>query len=121
MENLPKHPGDIQPYSMEQAVVEETAAQLIKDMGEFSFEVVFTGKKESPYRELFDQVLPVVELLMKNNPEMFSALLYRIDVSEKLLREYSRASGGMSFAETVTDLILRREMQKVLTRRYFSR
>ncbi|HRE73724.1 MAG TPA: hypothetical protein PK637_06485 [Flavobacteriales bacterium] len=119
VDNLPKSPSDLQPHSMDQEIIAATAQQVIKDFGEFSFEIVFTGKGTSPYAELFEQVLPVVEHLLQTNTERFHALLYRIDVNESLIKRYSAETPGMRFPEMVTDLILRREMMKVLTRRYF--
>jgi hypothetical protein len=107
------------PHSMDQEIIDATAQQVIKDFGEFAFSIEFTGKGATPYAELFEQVLPVVELLLRTNTEMFHALLYRIDVNESLIKRYSAETPGMSFPEMVTDLILRREMMKVLTKRYF--
>jgi hypothetical protein len=119
MEELPESPAHLIPYNQEQAIIEETAAQLQKDFGEFSFSIVFTGKHETPYRELFDQVLPIVELMLRNEPSMMNAMLYRIDVSEGMIKKFSFSNPGIPFPSLLTDLILRREMQKVLTRRYF--
>lgn len=120
MNDLPRSLFELVPSGSDQQIVEETARQLIKDFAEFSFEINFTGTKGTPYQELFEQVLPVIELMLKNNMEMFHAMMYRIDVNEKQIREAMQRSSSQTFPEVVTDLILRREMMKVLTKRYFS-
>ncbi|MBX7096006.1 MAG: hypothetical protein K1X56_14895 [Flavobacteriales bacterium] len=120
MNDLPRSLFELVPSGSDQQIVEETARQLIKDFAEFSFEINFTGTKGTPYQELFEQVLPVIELMLKNNMEMFHAMMYRIDVNEKQIREAMQRSSSQTFPEIVTDLILRREMMKVLTKRYFS-
>jgi len=120
MNDLPRSLFELVPSGIDQQIVEETARQLIKDFAEFSFEINFTGTKGTPYQELFEQVLPVIELMLKNNMEMFHAMMYRIDVNEKQIREAMQRSSSQTFPEVVTDLILRREMMKVLTKRYFS-
>lgn len=121
MNELPKDLYELKPYDMDQAIINQTAQQLIKDFAEFNIEIEFKGNALSPYQELFIQVLPYIDMMLRNNNEMFQALLYRIDVSEKEIKLASIHYPGISFPEVVTDLILRRELKKVLTKRYFSK
>jgi hypothetical protein len=107
-----------------------TADQLIKDMGDFSIPIQFKarrqGDKETPYRELFDQVEPVIYTLEMMQPEKLKSLLYRIDISENEIKKHissanpNSASNKTDLSSFITDLVLQRELQKVLTRIYFS-
>lgn len=110
---------NIENYLDHREVIEETAAQLIKDFSEFSFEITFTGKGKTPYDELFSQAEPVIALLLEKNTSLLHSILYRIDVAEKEIKLHSQKFPQLSLSHIITDLILRREMKKVLTRRYF--
>lgn len=121
MNDLPKDLNELAPYDMDAAIIEQTAQQLIKDFAEFSITIEFKGMASTPYQELFNQVLPYIELMLRNNSSMFTALLYRIDVNEKDIKRANLDYPGIPFPELVTDLILRRELKKVLTKRYFSK
>ncbi len=52
--------------------------------------------------------------------EVFYNLMYRIDISETQIKKSIEESKDKSFSEIVTDLILKRELLKVVTRRSFS-
>jgi hypothetical protein len=118
--NLPEILQSLQRYHSDREIIQMTADQLIKDMGEFSIQITFKGKKETPYKELYDQVEPVIQKLERKEPERLRALLYRIDISEKKIIAALSDSSEIDLSAFITDLILQRELQKVLTRIYFS-
>jgi hypothetical protein len=81
--NLPEILKSAKKYHSDQEIIQMTAEQLIKDMGDFSIPIQFKarlnesfgqGDKETPYRELFDQVEPVIYTLEMMQPEKFKAL-----------------------------------------------
>jgi hypothetical protein len=124
--NLPEILKSAKKYHSDQEIIQMTADQLIKDMGDFSIPIQFKGDKETPYCELFDQVEPVIYTLEMMQPEKLKALLYRIDISENKIKNHiSSAKPDSDNTKTdlssfITDLVLQRELQKVLTRIYFS-
>lgn len=99
-------------------LINQTANQIIKDFEWYGMEIKFSGKEENAYTELFDQIKPAIETLLNNNAEKLMEVLYRIDVNEKKLAD--AGSDKTNVSEVITDLIIRRELQKVVTRNYFS-
>lgn len=126
METLPQILQSVSRYHTDEEIIRMTADQLIKDMGEFSIAITFKGDKLTPYKELFDQVEPVIHALEMMQPEKLRALLYRIDISENQIKKHIVSSNPESpntktdLSAFITDLVLQRELQKVLTRIYFS-
>lgn len=117
---LPEILKSVSRYYSDLEIIQMTANQLIKDMGEFSFEINFKGEKETPYKELYDQVEPIIYTLEMMQPEKLKALLYRIDISETRIKQHVIDTTKNDLSAFITDLILQRELQKVLTRIYFS-
>jgi hypothetical protein len=64
--------------------------------------------------QVHDLLYTEVKNLLHNNYGVLSNTLYRIDISEQQLKEALRANGTMDEAEVVTQLILKRELQKVV-------
>ena len=112
---------DITPYLNRLDILRETAQQVIKDFGMAGLEIKFSGKTENAYEELFSQILPLVNKLQQENFQNFYNLMYRIDISEIQIKKAVENSKDKSFSEAVTDLILKRELLKVVTRRSFSK
>lgn len=114
--------SDLSPekYRHDLAIVRETAGQVLKDFGVMGVEITFSGDPYAAYEELKEQITPVLYNLYRNDQSAFQALLYRIDVSEVKFRKLLGSGNPMEFPAALADLILQREFQKVLTRRYFS-
>ena len=112
---------DISPYLNRPDLLRETAQQVIKDFGMTGLEIKFTGNTENAYRELFSQILPLIDKLQKENFRNFYTLMYRIDISEWQIKKAVQDSKDRSFSETVTELILKRELIKVVFRKQYSK
>ena len=112
--------NELTPYYSRQDLIEKVVTQIKKDFNWFSFEIVFTGKRETPYQELFVQVLPLIEELLNNDYAKLLALLYRIDIEEEMLNRTLKLHNHADTDEIITDLILKRELQKVLIREMYS-
>ncbi len=97
----------------------ETGRQIQKDFGEFNLEINFSGKAELFYTELFDQMRVKVEELISYNMSSFLHLLYRIDISEAQISLYEREMSEVEYSEMITELIIHRELKKVVTRDFF--
>ena len=111
---------DIVPYLNRLDILKETAQQIIKDFGMVGMEIKFSGSAENAYLELFSQILPLVDKMQKENFQSFYNLMYRIDISEIQIKKAVEDSKDRSFSEVVTDLILKRELLKVVFRKQYS-
>lgn len=111
---------DITPYRHDLEVIRDTARQVIKDFGMAGIEIQFSGNAASAYHELTEQALPGLRKLYQANQASFMALLYRIDVEEKKVREVSENFTGNAFFENLANLIIEREFIKVVIRKLYS-
>jgi hypothetical protein len=105
--------------SKRESIIAETARQIIKDFGEFNLSINFSGQTEGFYEELFEQMLGYVEQIMAESGNRLETLLYRIDISPKEVALYENQMPMAKPAEVITELIIHRELKKVLTRDYF--
>lgn len=111
---------DISLYLNRIDILNDTAEQVMKDFGIVGLEIKFSGNAGNAYAELFSQVLEHIEKLQNENFRNFYNLMYRIDISEGQIKKAVGESKDKSFSQVVTDLILKRELVKVITRRSFS-
>lgn len=97
----------------------ETGRQIQKDFGEFGLEISFSGKAEIFYEELFEQMKVHVDTIVSNSIDRFMHFLYRIDIDEKQIMFYQQEMSEASYVEVITELIIHRELKKVITRDFF--
>ena len=103
----------------DEKIVEETANQVIKDFALFGMQVTFPDNLHWAYDELFAQLNKHVSELLQTNNKLLLSLLYQIDVSERSIQVRSSERSDSDLSSTITDLILERELKKVITRNYF--
>jgi hypothetical protein len=119
--DLPLSPSDYQRYEQSVWLLQEVVNQINKDFRLQGFDVEFSGEGETAYQELTDQLKPVVEYMLENQTEKFWNLIYGIDLSERKVREILFGKEERVDAiQELTDLILKRELQKVVIRLYYS-
>lgn len=95
------------------------AHQLEKDL-DLKIGLNLSGDADQAYRELYHQVLPILKERTTSGLYSFKQLMYRIDISEKkVAQEFAKSVNPDEF-EIYTNLIIERELQKVVTRLYFS-
>jgi hypothetical protein len=111
---------DLEKYRYDLEIIRLTANQVIKDFDIFGHEIKFSGNELTAYEELKNQLSPLLFNLYRNNTSSFQSLLYRVDVSEKSFTELIRNASPENFPGQLADLVIRREFQKVLTRKFFS-
>jgi len=107
------------PYLNRLDFLNDTAQQAIKDFGMSGIEIKFSGNAENAYAELFSQIHPHIEKLLKGSKGVFYNLLYRIDLSEQQIKKAVESSLDRSVSESLTDLILKRELLKVVIRKTY--
>ena len=96
----------------------ETSLQLEKDflMIGIHFDIeqsVFT------YKDIFSFTFHLIESLNNQDPKKILNLLYTIDLSEEKVREEMQNT-TLSFSEMLSEMIVKRELQKVIIKNYYS-
>jgi len=110
---------DITPYINRLDLIKETAEQIIKDFEMFGMEIKFSGNAYNAYEELFDQIEPHINKLISTNQQKFMGILYRIDLSDVQLKKAVNENSSESFSTIITDLIIKRELQKVVIHNHY--
>lgn len=96
----------------------ETLAQLEKDflMIGVSFDI---EKPITEYKTLFAFTNNLVNSINEQSPKLLLDLLYRIDLSEEMVQKKMQGP-SLSFSEMLSELIVKRELYKVVLRKNIS-
>ena len=111
---------DLSPYLNRLDILNDTALQVVKDFGMVGLEIKFSENAGNAYSELFAQVHPHIEKLLKGDTQTFYSLMYRIDISEGQIKKETALAVDKPFSEVITDLILKRELLKVVMRKSYA-
>ena len=112
---------DIEPYRLDLELIRETAERIIKDFDLFGFAIIFSGKEDTAYQELSDQLVPVFNNLLKSDRQKLMRMLYIIDISEDKLSSTIKKYSNQKLETVISHLVIERELQKVITRRIYSK
>jgi hypothetical protein len=110
---------ELSQYYRKQEYIRQTAAQVIKDFAEFGIDITFSGDTTKAYDELFTQLNHHMEIILAKHYGLLFNLLYRIDLNEKEIIKATVRHPEYSQSEIISDLIIQRELKKVLIRNYF--
>lgn len=109
----------IEKSKQDQEILRLTVQQIIKDFSSFGLSVEFPPDLNLVYENLFHQLENHIFALLTNDPQRLYALLYRIDISDSMIRSRRDIRYDQPMAHILTDLILERELKKVLFRLYY--
>ena len=112
--------NELSVYFNREDLIRKVVEQIQKDFNWFSYNIVIEGKATTPYLELFQQILPYVDDLLNDDYAKLLSLLYRIDIEEDFLNKKLKENLHADTAEIITDLIIKRELQKVIIREMYS-
>ncbi len=101
-------------------LIKDTANQIIKDFDMFGLEIKFSGNAYNAYEELFEQMEPKINQLINTNQSKFMSVLYRIDLSDVQINKAINENSSETFSAIISDLIIKRELQKVVIRKQFN-
>lgn len=107
---------DLAPYRLDLEIINATVSQLKKDLGDLGSEITFSGNAETASGELIRQLKSVISRLIERDPGQLAALLYRIDLDERILKELPGRP-----PEFLPAAILEREFKKVVIRKLHSK
>jgi hypothetical protein len=110
---------DLSIYINRLDLIKDTANQIIKDFDMFGMEIKFSGNAYNAYEELFEQIEPNINKLIQSNQQKFMGILYRIDLSDEQIKKAVTENSIEPFSCIVTDLIIKRELQKVVIRNHY--
>lgn len=110
--------SDIEAFRNRAEIIRLTAEQVIKDFALFGVEIIFTGNLINAYDELFEQLNESLVVLLNSDYSKLLSLLYHIDINEKDLNN-RLASMSEEPSEIITEMILERELKKVIIRKYY--
>lgn len=104
------------PYEKRLAIIAETFKQLQKDIGIEEDVLVFEGNPDAAYQQLFDCIEPYLFNLLQSNAQRFARVLYKVDISEAALNKKLLAFPEKSYVRVVTEMVIYRAFQKVMTK-----
>ncbi len=107
---------EIEIYFNNQQVIDQLLRQLEKDLELELNSLYCQFENENLFKKLHDLILPFVEKNIQQNYGNFISKLYRIDVSEEKINLALQNKSTKDYANVITDLILQKEMQKIITR-----
>ena len=110
---------DIELYKTKTEVIHQTVEQIKKDFTMFGMDVEFTGNTEMAYDEMFTQLTQFVSHMLEIDSHRLSALIYQVDLGENKILESSTLHPDWSLSEVIAELIIHRELKKVLIRNYY--
>ncbi len=94
--------------------------QLIKDLGECGCENEFVSLLPADFEPIRQQLSAVLKQHEKKAGFNIQQLLYRVDINEKQLNERLKQNDE-DYLSVVSELIIKRILQKVVLRKYFSK
>ena len=100
-------------------IILELIGQIKKDFGMFGEDIVFSENTEDSYQKLFTQLDSFLSITFSHQTEKLYPILYRIDISEKDIKEAINQPNNTDFIGSITELIILKELQKVIIRRYY--
>jgi hypothetical protein len=110
--------SEIEDYRNHTEIIRLTAEQVIKDFALFGLEIGFSGDIINAYDELFEQLNSCLVDLLNSDYRRLLSLLYHIDISEKEMNK-KLTSNADEPSEIITEMILERELKKVIIRKYY--
>lgn len=73
------------------------------------------------YSDLKQQLSLTINSLINDNFSRLVALLYSLDINEKKLKDALRNSGKTTAGEIISELIIKRQLQKIHSRKAFQK
>lgn len=117
--NLNLSKSELIKYHNKEDIICQTARQVIKDFALFGLQIEFPENITYAYQELYIQLEEQVQDLLAINSQKLLSILYQIDIPEKKIQREASYAPDKNLSDVITELILERELKKVLTRLYF--
>lgn len=110
---------NVNTYLNHAEIVNDTAAQIMKDFGMFGVEITFSGDVMQAYDELHGQLTNQIQHLINVNYDKLLSVLYQVDITEREISQAEIDLPHYNQIEIIAHQVIVRELKKVLWRRYF--
>ncbi len=100
-------------------IIEDLINQIKKDLGMYGINILIPQNSIISYLDLLNSLVPCIELLLKEDKNRLFSILYRVDISEKELEYAGKELPDYNEIEIVAHQIIKRELKKVLIRKYY--
>ena len=110
----------LESYLQDTAIIGQTADQISKEFSFFDLILTFKQPVQNPYQTFCGQIKPILKNLIDADYQKLYALLYRVDISELQVKKELQSNPEKSYEEILTDLFIKRCLQKVVLRKLFS-
>lgn len=107
--------GDLQKYLQENELFENCIKQIRKDM---NLDLQHLLQEKEGYAILFEEMKAFIHYNLKNPTPEFFNMLYKIDISEKRLKQALSMNIDDPIAK-ISQMIIEREVQKVIFRKLY--
>lgn len=109
----------IKKYRDDKKIIEQTAKQIVKDFALFGLDINFSEDVDYSWQEIFVELEKQIRYLLEINSAKILSLLYQIDIPEEKIIEKADMENDRNLSDVVSEMIMERELKKVLTRLYF--
>lgn len=109
----------IKKYRDDKKIIEQTAKQIVKDFALFGLDINFSENVDYSWQEIFVELEKQIRYLLEINSAKILSLLYQIDIPEEKIIEKADLENDRNLSDVVSEMIMERELKKVLTRLYF--
>jgi len=101
-------------------LIEKFRQQLHRDYELSGCEAFVPQLLSAVYEELLAQITQSLHHISDKSTSAYTALIYRIDLSEKQIHDAALKSPDTGLFEVVAGLVIRRILQKVILKEYYS-
>jgi hypothetical protein len=95
--------------------------QLTKDFEQSNFDSDFIKALDPNYARIHEKIVHELQRSGNRADSNLMQLLYRIDISEGQLKKYLSEHANENHLITIAELIIKRVLQKVVTKQYYKR
>lgn len=97
---------------------EETIKELVQQLQNFKLHLA--GQVHS-YQQLQYELAARLNYLITNDFSLLISILYRLDISEKKLKQFLSEAKEITAADIIAELIIERQLQKIASRKAFKK
>ena len=93
--------------------------QLAKDCQQSNFPNEFVSKLVPDYASIHRELSNALQRYENKTDFHLQHLLYRVDISEAQLKKYLNSQPDESYFDVIAELIIKRELQKVVIKQFY--
>jgi hypothetical protein len=109
----------IKKYRNDKEIMELTIKQIIKDFALFGLYIDYESTLSYTWHHVYVELEKQIRSLLEANSAKILSLLYQIDIPEEKIIAQADKQQNRQLSEVVSEMIMEREIKKVLTRLYF--